>query len=338
MKNEAIGFSKAVDLQNIAYERREVALSAVTENEVRVKVLAVSVNPVDAKMQEAYTGSDFRVLGFDACGEIVEVGSQVTDFAVGERVYYAGQQLRPGANQRYQVVDAALIAKAPANWSNAQAASLPLTAITAAELLTDAFGLKIAENSASGRTIFVINGAGGVGSILIQLAKFMGMRVITTASRPETVAWVKQLGADQVINHHQDLKQQLSALTEPVDKLEFIAILHSTNTYWDFASQAVAPFGRIASIVETTGPIDLAPLKNIGAQFCWEFMFAKGNYGVRMAEQGAILGQLSQLIEAGKIQPTLTKTYQGFSSENLAQATSDVAAGRMIGKVAVTFD
>ena len=345
MKNEGIGFTKAVDLAKIDYEIRELPLETLAPDEVRVKVLATAVNPVDTKMQETYAGPDFRILGFDACGEIVEVGSQVAaagKFKIGQRIYYSGQQMRSGSNQRYQAVKAELVALAPQNLTAAQAASLPLTAITAGERLQDCFNLPMKPGSGAGKTLFIVNGAGGVGSILIQLAKILGLTVITTASRPETQDWCRKMGADIVLNHHQDLDQQVAELSpaqgKNLDKFDFIAILHSTNAYWDFATRHIAPFGKVASIVETTGPVDLAPLKNIGAQFCWEFMFAKGNYGVRMAEQGDFLGQLSQWIEAGQIQPTLTKVYQGFSAENLAQATHDVSQNNMIGKVAVTFD
>lgn len=336
MENKAIGFERKINLENIQYEERSIPIPELDVHDVLIKVRAASVNPVDVKMQESYQGNDFRVLGFDAVGEIVARGAAVDDFAIGDRVYYSGQQQRPGANQRYQAVNHQLIAKVPQKLTIAETAALPLTAITANEILTDSFGLTVSPNSARGKSILILNGAGGVGSILIQLAKMIGLRVIATASRPETAAWVKQMGADLVLNHRENLDQQLAAFH--IDKVEYIAILHSTNHYWEFCLKHIAPFGKIASIVETTGPVDLGPLKNIGAQFSWNFMFAKGNYGVRMAEQGEFLAKLASYIDEGKIKTTLQKTYHGFSLEALEKASSDVARGNMIGKVVVEFD
>lgn len=338
MINKGIGFSKAVNFsdQGSLFEASELAMPDLSRSfDVVVEVLASAVNPVDVKMAEAYQGEDFAVLGFDGLGDVIAVGDDVSDFAIGDRVYYAGQQLRSGSNQRFQAVDSRLIAKAPANLTIAESAVLPLTGITAYEILTDALGLNISEGVGAGQTLLVVNGAGGVGSILIQLAKFMGFRVITTASRPESIAWVKSQGADVVLNHHEDLARQLKAMG--TDLLPYIVLLHSTDRYWNLATSYIAPFGRIASIVETDGPLDMGPLKNIGAQFAWEFMFAKGNFGIRMAEQGQALAQLTDLIETGKLKSTLTKIYEGLSVATLEAASRDVISGRMIGKVVIVY-
>jgi zinc-binding alcohol dehydrogenase family protein len=333
--NKAIGFTSAVSPDNIHYELREIELPELGALDVLVKISAVSVNPVDLKMQSVYKGSDFRILGFDAVGRIEALGSEVKKFQVGDRVYYTGQQNRQGSNQLYQAVDSRLIAKVPDGITDFEVAALPLTTITASEILTDSFGLTINENNAVGKSLFIINGAGGVGSILIQLAKFMGMRVLTTASRPDSVGWVKALGADLVFNHREDLDRQLA--DEGLDKLDYIAILHSTDAYWPFVLKHIAPFGRVSSIVETTGPINLGPLKNIGAQFSWVFMFAKGNYGLRMEEQGAYLEHLSRLIEAGKVGSTVGKVYRGFRLESFEAASREVATGKVIGKVVIDY-
>ncbi|MGO2244254.1 MAG: zinc-binding alcohol dehydrogenase family protein [Pseudolactococcus laudensis] len=338
MKNRGIGLSKAVDFndEGILFEERELEMPELSSQfDVIVRVLATAINPVDIKMAEAYQAHEFTVLGFDGVGDIVSVGEAVSDFAIGERVYYAGQQRRQGTNQLFQAVDSRLIAKVPTNLTIAQSAALPLTGITAYEILTDALGLEVSEQIALGQSILIINGAGGVGSILIQLAKFIGLRVITTASRSESVAWVKRLGADIVLNHHEDLEIQLKEVG--IDKLPYIVLLHSTDKYWHLVTNHIAPFGRIASIVETDGPLDMGPLKNIGAQFAWEFMFAKGNFAIRMAEQGQALAKLAKLIETGKLKSTLKKTYDGFSAETFATASRDVLSGRMIGKVVIEY-
>ena len=338
MNNKGIGFSKAVDFgeSGTLFEEKELAMPELTSQlDVIVMVLASAVNPVDVKMAEAYQGHDFTVLGFDGVGEVMAVGDDVLGFEPGDRVYYAGQQLRSGTNQVYQAVDSRLIAKAPANLTLSESAALPLTGITAYEILTDALGLAISEGVATGKKILIVNGAGGVGSILIQLANFKGLQVITTASRPESVEWVKSLGADIVLNHHEDLGMQLKEFG--IDQLPYIVLLHSTDKYWNLATRYIAPFGRIASIFETEGLLDMGPLKNIGAQFAWEFMFAKGNFDIRMAEQGQALAKLTDLIESGKLKTTLTKTYKGFSAETLEAAYRDVASNHMIGKVVIVY-
>ena len=336
LENKAIGFTQAIDLNKISYEERNLEIPELEAEDVLVKVKATAINPVDTKMQASYQGESFRILGFDAVGEIIQVGRAVTRFNVGDRVYYAGQQNRQGSNQTYQVVNSQLIALAPANLNNLEVAALPLTAITAGEILTDNFNLSIGKDTAKGKKILIINGAGGVGSILIQLAKMMGMFIVTTASRTDSREWVKQLGADQVLNHREDMAQQL--LEENLDKFDYIAMLHSTDDYWDFVLQHIAPFGKISSIVETKNPINMGPLKNMGAQFSWEFMFAKGNYGFRMEEQGDFLTQLAEWVEQGLIRTTFQKSYQGFSIQNLEAATQDVVKGDMIGKVAIDFE
>lgn len=325
-ENLAIGYI------NGKLEERKLSLPELAAGDVLVKVFAASVNPVDLKMAASLNDGKFHILGFDGVGEILQVGNQVKDFKIGDRIFYSGQQWRAGSNQRFQVIDAQLIAKAPANLTNAEAAALPLTALTAAEILVDHFGLKLKSNSAEGKSIFIINGAGGVGSMLIQLAKFLGMNVTTTASRSETVAWVKQLGSDRVLNHHENLESQLSG-----EKFDYIAILYSTDQYWSLVLQHIAPFGKINSIVETTAAINMGPLKNIGAQFSWEFMFAKANFDVRTAEQGELLAEIAELIEKGILHSSLTKTYQGFNLANLEKASQDVATGKMIGKVAIEY-
>ena len=337
-KMRAIGIVHAlvIDSPNVFIEKC-VALPNPKAHELLVKVSASAINPVDTKMRATYQNDgEFRILGFDATGEVMSTGEEVTQFAIGDRVYYAGVQIKPGSNAEYQVVNEALVGQAPKSLTTAEIAALPLTSITASEILTDAFGYDITENAAQGKSILILNGAGGVGSILIQLAKYLGMVVITTASRPESVAWVKNLGADYILDYHQNLHEQLLQIQH--DKVDHIAILQNTDAYWPLVLQAIKPFGRIASIVDTTEAVDIAPLKNIGAQFSWVFMFAKGNYGVSMQTQGDALNRMSELADRGVIQSTLNKTYNGLTVENIQQATRDVEANHMTGKVVVTYE
>lgn len=335
VKMTAIGVNQFLPSQDArAFTAKVIARPSATGQDLLIKVLASAINPVDIKMRESYKNNgEFRVFGFDAVGEVISKGSQVTDFQVGDKVFYAGAQMRQGSNAEYQLVDERLVALAPQTLRDEEIAAMPLTSITASEILGDAMGYQIDSNSAQGHTIFIVNGAGGVGSTLIQLAKYMGMVVITTASRPESVAWVKSLGADYILDYHQDLQVQLTKIGH--DQVDNIAILQHTNAYWSLVLQTIKPFGHIVSIVETTAPIDMAPLKNRGVQFSWVFMFAKANYGIAMETQGQALSKISQLLEEGKIKSTLTKTYHGLTAENIRQATQDVESGRMIGKVVV---
>ncbi|MBZ5969673.1 zinc-binding alcohol dehydrogenase family protein [Leuconostoc gasicomitatum] len=336
-KMRAIGFERAlrIDQPNVFIEKN-ILQPKPSDHELLIKVAASAINPVDTKMRITYQeGGQFRILGFDATGEVIGLGKNVSKFEIGDLVYYAGVQINPGANAQYQVVNESLVGHAPVKISVAETAAMPLTAITAVEIL-QSFGFDVTENEGTGKSIFILNGAGGVGSTLIQLAKYLGLTVITTASRPESVTWVKSLGADYILDYHQDLHEQLIQIKH--DKVDYIAILQDTNKYWPLVLESIKPFGRIASIVETSGPIDIGPLKNIGAQFNWVFMFAKGNYGVNMSIQGEALNKIADLLDNKVIKSTLTKTYKGLTVDNIKQATRDVESGHMIGKVVILHD
>ncbi|MEX0380804.1 zinc-binding alcohol dehydrogenase family protein [Leuconostoc sp. MS02] len=337
LKMRAIGFERAltIDKQNV-FIAKNVLQPSPADHELLVKVYASAINPVEIKMRRGYQNDgQFRILGFDATGEVVAVGTHVSKFAIGDLVYYAGVQIKQGAHAQYQVVNESLVGHAPVNLSVSETAAMPLTAITAVEIL-QSFGFDVTENVAIGKSILILNGAGGVGSTLIQLAKYLGLTVITTASRPESVTWVKSLGADYILDYHQNLHEQLMQIKH--DKVDYIAMLQDTNSYWPLVLESIKPFGRIASIVETSGPIDIGPLKNIGAQFNWVFMFAKGNYGVDMSSQGEALNKIAELLDRQVIKSTLTKTYNGLNVENMQQATQDVENGHMIGKVVIIHD
>ncbi|MCS9988230.1 zinc-binding alcohol dehydrogenase family protein [Weissella cibaria] len=308
----------------------------VSDEDVLVRVKAVAVNPVDGKQrQAAVANKSSHVLGFDATGEVVAVGSKVTDFKLGDTVFYAGQLGRLGANAELQAVNAALVAKAPTTLSHAEAAALPLTFLTAYELLVDKFGLTVAENSAKGQTILIINGAGGVGSIMIQLAKWMGMTVVATASRQETSDWVTKLGADHVVNHRRDYVADMHSLG--FDLVPYIAILHAPEAHFEQAAALVGPFGHIGAIVESVEPLPVGLIKNKAASLDWEFMFAKANYGVNMATQGRALALAATLADQGVLRTTLTETMTGMTAETILAAQEKVAAGKVNGKLAIEF-
>lgn len=334
----AIGFEQSLDIDDPnVFIARKLSRPKPGPHELLIKVRASGINPVDTKMRQNYqqTGG-FRVLGFDAAGDVVATGADVTNFSVNDQVYYSGVQTKQGSHAEYQVVNELLVGHAPINLNVAEAAAMPLTSLTAFEILHDAFGLSISKNIAAGKTVFIINGAGGVGSILIQLAKYLGMTVVTTASRLESVTWVKSLGADYILDYHQDLQNQLQQIKQ--DQVDYIAILQNTDLYWPLVVETIKPFGKIASIVETTEPLDMAPLKNIGAQFYWVFIFAKGNYGVDMATQGRALNEIAQLLDRGVINSTLKQSYKGLTIENLKQATQSIETEQTIGKIVITHE
>lgn len=324
----------AITAQQQRFQTRDLPEPVATDNDVVVSVQATSVNPVDTKIRQTTQQRALKILGYDAVGTITQVGDAVTDFQVGDRVFYAGSNQRPGANAEQQLVDARLISRAPESLTDAEAAALPLTMLTAYELLFEKFHQPFAAGANQGKTVLIINGAGGVGSAAIQLAKWAGFTVITTASRPETIAWVQQLGADQVLDHHQDLLAQLGP--DAVNNIDDVMILHNTEPYFKTAAQLVKPLGHVGSIVESRQPLPLGLLKDKAASFDWEFMFAKAKYQVDLASQGAFLGKLAQLVDSGAIRSTLTKTLTEISPATLQEAHALVEGGHMLGKVVLT--
>jgi len=302
-------------------------------HDLLVRVQAVSVNPVDTKvrksaMPEAGTA---KVLGWDAVGTVEALGADVQGFAVGDRVYYAGSIDRPGTNAELHAVDARIAAKAPASLSNAQAAALPLTSITAHEILFDR--LKVARGDASqGQSILVMGGAGGVGSVLIQLARQLtGLRVIATASRPETRQWCLNLGAHDVIDHHQPLAPQLAALG--VQQLDMVASLTHTATYFAQYVECLKPQGQIV-LIDDMPSLDVVPLKRKSLSLHWELMFTRPLFTTPdLAAQGELLAEVAALADAGRIRSTLTTELGTINAANLRKAHALVESGKAIGKV-----
>ncbi|MFG6487812.1 zinc-binding alcohol dehydrogenase family protein [Roseateles sp. BYS78W] len=298
-----------------------------------VRVSAVSVNPVDTKVrrQRAPQPGQPEVLGWDAVGTVEALGEAVEGFAVGDRVYYAGAINRPGSNAQLQAVDHRIAAKAPASLGDADAAALPLTAITAWELLFDRLGVR--EGSGAGQTLLVTGAAGGVGSVLVQLARQLTqLRVIGTASRPETQAWVKELGAHAVIDHSQPLRPQLVAAGVP--EVEFIASLTHTEQHWADLIDAAAPQGRLGLIDDLSGPVDVMQLKRKALSLHWEMMFARPMFGTAdIVEQGRLLARVAALVDEGRLRSTVSERLGPINAANLRRAHALVESGRMRGKV-----
>ena len=299
-----------------------------------VRIHACAVNPVDTKvrkslgetMQEAP-----RILGWDAAGTVIEIGSDVRDFKIGDEVFYSGDLTRPGCNAELQAVDARLVAHKPRNWSFEEAAALPLAGITAWELLFERMSVS-PDGKDHGKAILIINGAGGVGSALIPLACDAGLTVIATASRAETIAWCQQLGAHHVINHRENMIAQSEALG--FASYPFIANLHQPEIHWSATSQLIAPFGTLGLIVEPREKLHLGdPLKAKCVRIAWEFMAARAKFqSPDMHEQGRILAKIAARCEAGKFPKIHTRVFDSLSVENLRTAHIAMEQGEAHGK------
>jgi zinc-binding alcohol dehydrogenase family protein len=286
-----------------------------------VKVEAVSVNPVDCKQRKASPASPPRVLGWDAAGTVEAAGPEVTLFKPGDAVYYAGDVTRPGCNSEFHLVDERIAGRKPKKLDFAQAAAIALTAITAWEAFFDRLKVQ------SGRRMLIIGGAGGVGSIGIQLAKIAGLHVVATASRPESVAWVKALGADEAVPH-KNLAQQVG---KPVD---YIACFNDLDEHWEAIGELIAPQGGIVAIVGNQKPLPMDAVRSKSATLAWELMFTRPRFKTPdMIEQHKLLNQVADWLDAGKLRGTLKQTLTPINAANLRQAHEKLESGTMIGKL-----
>jgi len=313
----------------------ELPLPELRAHDVLVRVEAVAVNPVDTKVRASLAaGAAPRVLGWDAAGCVEAVGSAVSRFKPGDAVMAAGDITRPGCNAQWLALDERITGRRPKGSSWAEAACLPLTGLTAWEALFERLGLD-PDGGDAGRSLLILGGAGGVGSLAIQLARHAGLLVIATASRPESAAWVRELGADHVVDHSRDLAPQLAELgLETVDR---IANFADTEAYWDVMADLIRPQGAIVAIVGNRAPLDLDRLKSKSASFHWEFMFTRARYGTPdLARQGEILERLADRIEAGELRSTLHSEMGAITADNLERAHALLASGRTIGKIALS--
>ncbi|MEO1653384.1 MAG: zinc-binding alcohol dehydrogenase family protein [Bacteroidota bacterium] len=294
-----------------------------------VEVKGISLNPVDVKVRQNMSPDQGPgILGFDAAGIIRQVGSEVSKFKVGDEVFYAGDLTSPGTNAEYHLVDERIVGKKPSSLDFAEAAALPLTSITAWELLFDS--LKIAEGRGEKEALLIIGGAGGVGSILIQLAKKLTkLKVIATASRPETIAWTKKMGADEVINHRESLVDQLKELNiQP----RYVASLTATDQHFPAILELIKPQGHIA-FIDDPQTLDIKPGKTKALSFSWEFMFTRSMFQTAdMAQQHLLLNRVSEMIDQGILISTMSQNLGKINVDNLIQAHTLQESGRVIGK------
>jgi len=300
------------------------------EHDLLVEVRAVSVNPVDTKIRRGVAVTEPRVLGWDASGIVRAVGSAVTLFKEGDEVFYAGSLVRPGSNSQFQVVDERIVGRKPSSLDFAQSAALPLTSITAWELLFDR--LKVEEGGGAGKSLLVIGAAGGVGSILVQLARRLtGLTVIGTASRDTTRDWVRDLGAHHVIDHTQPLRPQLEALG--LAAVDIVISLTHTDQHYEGIVDVLAPQGQFA-LIDDPATLDAVPLKRKSISLHWELMFTRSMFETPdMIRQHELLNRVAGMIDAGSLRTTLGEHYGVINAENLRRAHALLESGRAVGKI-----
>ena len=324
---------KAIGVINGSLQDLDLPQPQAQQRDLLVKVEAISVNPIDTKMRKgaAHDGEP-HLLGWDVAGTVTAVGPQASLFKVGDQVWYAGSIIRPGANSEYHVVDERIVGRKPATLDYPRAAALPLTSLTAWEALIDRLGIARG-GAAAGKTLLIIGGAGGVGSIAIQLAKkLLQLTVIATASRPESAAWCTQLGADHIVDHHGDMPAQLKALGFPA--VDYILCLNDLDRHFAAAAEAVAPQGRICAIVRNEQPLPMDLLFSKSVTMVWELMFTRSMFGTPdMIEQHKLLNEVADLIDAGVLVTTVQADAGRISAANLASAHAALESGRTIGKI-----
>jgi NADPH:quinone reductase len=315
----------------------ELDKPAPTGRDLLVKIEAISVNPVDTKVRAPKDKVEEtpRVLGWDAAGVVEAVGPDATLFKPGDPVYYAGSVTRQGANSEFHLVDERIVGAKPKSLDFTHAAALPLTTITAWEALFERLGVS-PRGADEGKSVLVIGGAGGVGSIGIQLAKKVAkLTVIATASRPESAKWATELGADHIVNHFDDIPKQLKAIG--FENVDYVLIFNDTDKHFPAAAEVIKPQGGICTIVENSRPLQVELLKSKSAAFHWEFMFTRSMFGTPdMIEQHKLLSEVARLIDAGTLTTTLGRNLGKIDAANLREAHRLLEEGRSIGKLVLT--
>ena len=336
---KAIGFKESLPIEEensfIAFEIEKPSPSGY---DILVKVQANSVNPVDFKIrQNAAKGTVLdnpKIIGWDAVGVVEAVGNKASRFKVGDEVYYAGDITRSGSNAEFQLVDERIVGNKPKNLSIAEAAAMPLTSLTAYEALFDRIRIDAIKDK--GKSILILAGAGGVGSIAIQLAKKLGnLTVIATASRKDTQDWCKKMGADFVVDHYH-LKEELEKIGHK--EVNYILEFVDLGGYWETMAEIIKPQGHIVSITGSKEPLNLDLLKSKSVSFSWELMYTRSMYHTEdISRQHEILNHVSELLDNGTLQSTLTTTFEGFTVENLKKAHQLQESGKSIGKNVLVF-
>jgi zinc-binding alcohol dehydrogenase family protein len=331
---KAVGYRESLPI-TAEHALLDLELAAPTPGprDLLVRVQAVAVNPVDTKqrVRAAPAAGEARVLGYDAVGTVEGIGSDVTLFAPGDRVFYAGSIARSGTNAELHLVDERIVGRAPRSLPDAEAAALPLTSITAWELLFDRLGVPRGDNADAG-SLLIVGGAGGVGSILIQLARRLtGLTVIATASRPETTSWCLDLGAHHVVDHTRPLADELKRVGVP--QVDMIASLTATDRHYPAYADILKPQGKLA-LIDDPAALDVVPLKRKSISVHWELMFTRALFETPdMQAQHDLLSEVSALVDAGVLRTTLGEHLGTINAANLKRAHALIESGRAKGKV-----
>jgi NADPH2:quinone reductase len=331
---KAVGYKKSLAIEDAeSLVDFEAAKPEPKGRDIRVAVKAVSVNPVDTKVRKraAPPEGETKILGYDAVGVIEAIGPEVTLFKPGDEVFYAGSILRQGTNSEFHLVDERIVGAKPKTLSFTQAAALPLTSITAWELLFDRLGV-MPGKSVDTRTLLIVGGAGGVGSILIQLARRLtGLTVVATASRPESQKWCLDLGAHAVIDHAKPMKEQIETLKLP--PVALIASLTYTDQHYKALADLIAPQGKFG-LIDDPPEFNVAVFKGKAVSIHWESMFTRSSFRTAdMIAQHHLLNDVADLIDKGVLRTTLDQTFGTINATNLKRAHARIESGKSRGKI-----
>lgn len=309
----------------------EVQPPQASGRDVLVQVKAVSVNPVDYKVRASAAATESpKIIGYDAAGVVIAVGPDVQFFKPGDEVYYAGDITRAGTNSELHLVDERIVGRKPRNLSFAEAAAMPLTTLTAWEALYD----RLEVPAGSGKSILIIGGAGGVGSIAIQLARRLGLVVAATASRPDSRAWVKELGAEHIIDHRQPIAPQLRSVH--LNEVDYVLCLTDYAPYFDQFANLLKPQGKLCLIVSNSMQVNLNALMQKSITVCWELMFTRPIFRTEdLGRQREILNEAAGLFESGELRTTLREHFGSITAKNLKRAHQQLESGTTIGKIAL---
>ena len=329
---KAIGYQKSLPIENeLSLQDIELETPAAHGHDILVEVKAVSVNPVDFKIRQAMPAADgeYKVIGWDATGVVKSVGENVSLFKPGDKVWYAGDITRSGSNAQFQLVDERIVGRMPSSLSYGEAAALPLTSITAWELLFDR--LNVAKNDGS-KSILVIGAAGGVGSIMVQLLKQRTkLNIIASASRPETISWLEDLGADTIVNHRNPISEEFAA--KNLSEVDYVVSLNNTEQHLPEIEKVVKPQGQFA-LIDDPETLNIVPFKNKSVSVHWELMFTRSLFKTDdMQEQHVILNNVATMIDQGQIKTTVGEHLGKINAANLRKAHQHLETQTAKGKV-----
>ena len=317
-----------------AFILKEQPIPEPETQDLLVRVIAIGMNPVDTKFRKR--SENDSVLGWDAYGIVEKTGEDVSGFKAGDKVFYAGDITRPGSNSEYHLVDQRIAALAPKKLSPEDAAAMPLTSITAWEGLFERLGFVPEANANAGKSILIIGGAGGVGSVAIQLARWAGLRVLATASRTETVDWCKNLGADIILNHSNSLYEELKATG--TDSVDAIFCTTQMEKHWKVMAECIRPQGHIVFIDDPLDSLDITVFKLKSVTLAWELMYTRSMFETDdMSEQGKLLSTVAGLLDEGTLVTTRQKTLTGLLPENIQAMHIKQESGTMMGKQVLVF-